>query len=440
MIREAHVNTRTLISAPILLLFLLSTVARAEQPGPTAGGAFSLAVRPNHNFILDFGLTMPSTSESVLGVHHAVSSLEEKLIGRKWFEEKSFLGKTGGILLRLAKLYLFDLPQDYFPVVFAHEFSGHGARYREFGIDDVDYGYDWPPPYGPGGGQASATLSGVQVSVHEHLAIWLGGLESQAVMNRMLTLDWMERGAIRYREASLFCWSTQIAWNYVMGSEESLQEGHHPNDLEAYVRLLNQSYGHLEPDQYPMNIRRLKSKWWLNAANPFFFVTLWDLVKTYLWDGGEMTTLPMIPVFGAGYLPALRTGLTPFGVEYHFENYLKNGSRVYMLDIRVGDNSYVKSWAGAGLLVRNLHHTRAISLDLSLDLWKQPAIQLEGKPGIPPGSQLGGAASVRGYYNFRTPSFPLHAVLALGFKSAGFLEGHRLGSGLIFQFGLGIGD
>jgi hypothetical protein len=424
----------------ILLLALISTGARAEQPRMMDEDAFSLAARPNHNFIMDFGLTMRSSTESILGIHHFISGAEERLIGSHWFKENSFLGKTGGILLRLAKLSLFDLPQDYFSAVFVHEYSGHGSRYRELNIHNVDYRYDLPPPYGPGGGQANASISRELVSDHEWLAIWIGGLESQVLLNRRLNLGWMERGKVGYREASLFWWSSQIAWKYVLDSEEDFEKIAHLNDLQAYIQILNRSYGYFEADHYPMNIKGLKSRWMLNAANPFIFISIWSLVKSYLWEGRETASLPVISVLGAGYLPVLRTGLTPFGIEYHLENYLRTGSRVYLLDIRVGDNTYVKSWGGVGLLAQNLYSNKALSLDLSLDLWKQPAIMLQGYPGIPKGGQLGGAASVRGYFNLRAPNFPLQAVIELGFKSPGFLEGYKLGAGAIFLFGFAIGD
>jgi hypothetical protein len=424
----------------LFILALTSAGTGAELAGAADQAALSESARPNHNLVFDFRLSMRSSTESILGIHHVVSCVEEKLIGSQWFQEKSFFGKAGGILLRLAKLYVFDLPQDYFSLVFAHEFSGHGGRYRELKIHDVDYGYDLPPPYGRGGGQASANLSAGQVSAHEHLAIWMGGLESQALMNRKLSLGWVERGEVGYREASLFFLSSQISAKYVFGSEENFEQLAHLNDVQAYIQLLNRSYGYLEPSRYPMNMKGLKNRWMLNAANPFLFYSVWSIVKTYLGDGRESMSLPAIPVFGASYLPAFRTGLTPFGVEYHLENYFRRGNRVYLLDIRIGDNSYVKSWGGVGLVARNIFSHKVLSLDMNLDLWKQPAILLQGFPGVPKGGKLGAAASLRGYFNLHAPNLPLKVVVELGAKSPGFLEGYDLGAGVMFLFGLAIGD
>jgi len=55
----------------LLSLCLVSIEIRAAQTQVMEKEAFSLAIRPNHNLIMDFGLTMRSSTESVLGIHTA---------------------------------------------------------------------------------------------------------------------------------------------------------------------------------------------------------------------------------------------------------------------------------------------------------------------------------------------------------------------------------
>ncbi|MEZ4762855.1 MAG: hypothetical protein R3C26_06525 [Calditrichia bacterium] len=50
--------------------------------------------------------------------------------------------------------------------------------------------------------------------------------------------------------------------------------------------------------------------------------------------------------------PAFRSGLTPFGIEYHFENYLRFNRKVALLDLSYGDQSLDNTWGGVGVSVQ----------------------------------------------------------------------------------------
>ncbi len=127
--------------------------------------------------LIDSDLSMRSGSEDIITFHQGLALLEDYLIGTTWFPKFSFLGKTGNVLARAAKYVVLDTPVDYFSIILAHEYFGHGARYRELNFDHIDYGYDWPPPYGPGGGYASLGIDD-PISRHELLAILEIGYKS----------------------------------------------------------------------------------------------------------------------------------------------------------------------------------------------------------------------------------------------------------------------
>ncbi len=385
--------------------------------------------------LVDPKLTMRSGAESIITFHTGLVSAEDKLINTRWFSESGIFGKTGGVSGRLAKYILVDIPVDIFSVVLAHEYFGHGARYRELDMDDIFYKFDMPPPYGGGGGQASNTKS-VSISTHELLAIWEGGVEVHPVINRKISMRWMAKNEINYREASQFFWSFQIMTTYIQDSKEDLADGTKDNDLRAYVRYINSNAGYTDVASLRMSVKDLKSKMIINAFNPFVFYSLYSILKTYLWGGSISNEMPVLNFGAVDYLPGLRAGLTPFGVEYHFENYLRYNNTVSFIDFSYGDQSFHDSWGGIGLNIQNIYKRNSYKFDMNLNIWKQPEIQIGSNPTVLKSGGIGGALSVRGYYDFPNSEIPMSALLELGYKTTGFLEGYNLDSSPIFMIGL----
>jgi len=228
---------------------------------------------------------MRSGVELISSAHKCISTLEDDYLGTRWFSESNLPGKAGGIAARITKYVFLDVPVDYFSTILGHEFFGHGARYREFGIKGVHYYFMWPPPYGLGGGIADK--DGVlPVSCQQLLAIWSGGLEVHPLINKNLGLRWMKNGQMNYREASQFFWSFQILWSYIQETDENLFNGVSDNDVRAYVRYLNSGTAYSDPTIIKMSVKDLKSKMLINIANPFFFLfSVYDL--QYLPLGGQ---------------------------------------------------------------------------------------------------------------------------------------------------------
>lgn len=388
------------------------------------------------NYSFDPDLNMRSGTESLLSLHRGFALLEDKFLGTTWFNENGFTGKSGGILVRLSKYILLDLPVDYFTVVFAHEYFGHGARYREFDFSPVDYGFSLPPPYGNGGGQASINLIEA-INYNINLSLWMGGLEMHQLLNRKLNLKWITTNQMNYREASLYFWSFQINMNYIQDSDEDFSIAN-DNDPRAYIRILNESDGYTDPDTYKFSLAQLKSRVNLNALNPFIFYSIYAIVKTYLYDGKSSGRVPVITIRDWRYLPLIRTSWTPFGIEYHFENYLNKNSRTYLVDLRYGDRSFTNPWAGAGIYAQNLYSYRRLNFDFYTEAWNQPELNLDRNAGFSYEKKPGFATSVRTNYNFENFQVPVRTFVELGYKSRGFIEGYDLNSSLIFSFGLGV--
>ena len=435
------INFGETMMKPYLLLLqyvLLSTLCYAGNNDSSAvaapmDGSRTIPIRLS--LVIDPDITMRSGVEDILTLHYGITHAEDRLLGIHWFPESNIIGKMGGIVLRYFKYDLIDLPLDYYSVVLGHEYFGHGARYRELNMGDIHYGFDWPPPYGKGGGEATNSKS-VFISSHEELAIWMGGLESQSVMSRIVSLRWMAARTINYREAFQYFWTNQISWKYIQTTTENLNDGIHDSDPRAYVRLINALNGYTDVTRLKMSVKNFKSKMLINAANPFVFFSFYTMIKTYLWDGKVSNSMPTIHLGNVDYLPSLRAGLTPFGIEYHVDNYVRYKRTVSLIDLHYGDQIFDKSWGGIGIHVSNIYSSIDYSVDINVDVWKQPEMLFGLDPTISKGGGIGGAVSVREYYNI--PNSWLSAVFELGYKSVGFLEGLPLDSSLIAMIGLAI--
>ena len=420
----------------IVLLFSITNYGQTTGPFNSLARNDSSSISNTYiPLLFDPGLSLRIGAENTTTIHKGISYLEDRLIGTSWFSESNFLGKTSGVAARLVKYSFLDIPLDYFSNVLAHEYFGHGARYREQDINNIHYSFDFPPPYGGGGGEASTNIT-QPISYQELLSIWEGGIEAHSVINKNLSLRWMSSNKITYREASQFVFSFQILMKYIQETNEDLFDGTSDNDLRAYVRILNSKDAYKNPDTIKMSVADLKSKMMLNVLNPFILNSLYTIFKSYLWDGNNSNDLFTLEIGNVSYLPSFRAGLTPFGIEYHLDNYLQFDDKTSLVDLSYGDQTFHDFWGGIGIHIQNIYKPQNFSFDVNLNVWKQPELIFGTNHVESTGASIGGAFSIRGYYDFNNPDFPISAVLELGYKSTGFIEGYNLKSSPILMLGL----
>jgi hypothetical protein len=424
----------------LLFLFFLSAYADTDKTdsltpnGIASPSTYSVVV-------FDPNLSMRGGAETIISVHNELTIWENRYIRPRLFSEEKPLGKAGGVVYRLSKYTIIDLPVDIFSFIFAHEYFGHGARLREQDWVNIQYEFEIPPPYGSGNGHVSAWPSSSRMySDHELLAFYSGGMEVQSLMNRGLCLRWIERREIQYREAFFYFFSFWANFNYIISTSiEDMQDQNTGHDVALYLRLINRHAGYSDINNLLMNAKNLNYRNMTNLANPFLFYALYTSLKTYIWYGNPSNKIPMFSIKGIDYLPSFRMGLAPFGPEYHLENYFQAKNTIFLLDLRIGDNTFHKSWSGIGLFCQNIYENKRFSLDAKLDVWKQPEIEIGGENSITlKGGTIGGAFSIRGHYDFTSSQYPISAILELGYKSPGFLEGYALDSSPIIMFGIGI--
>ncbi len=421
----------------IIILALLATsgfAAESDSLNTDKTSITQLLPRTYSTITFSPGLNIRSGAESIIGINHGLAIANDRTIGTKWFSEKTIPGKAGGLVCRFSKYLFLDMPINYFSEVVAHEYFGHGARYRELDVNNIDYGFDAPPPYGDGGGHASTNIEANTITKHELIAIYIGGFEVQEKINRKLNLRFMSKKEIHYQESILYFESFKIMFDYVQKTNNDFSDRKDPAE---YVRLLNSNAGITNPDSFKMDLKYLKSHYYINYANPFLLYSVYSVFKTYFWDGNSATSVPMIHTKNFDYLPSLRATFTPFGLEYHLENYFRFKGKTALIDIRLGDQKFFNSWGGLGILVQNFYEHKRYALDVDLNLWKQPGIEIGRENATLKGDGVGASLSLRGHYDFSDSSHPISIFVELGYKSAGFIEGFDLDASPIILFGFG---
>jgi len=85
-----------------------------------------------------------------------------------------------------------------------------------------------------------------------------------------------------------------------------------------------------------------------------------------------------------------------------------------------------------------MYNRGKFSFDVSLDIWKQPKLEINGSSYTSEDYGFGHALSIRGYYEITNFKLPLSVISEIGYKTSGFLQGYVLDAAPIFLFGLGI--
>lgn len=375
-------------------------------------------------------------AHNIITLHRGIYDLENRFLKTRWFDENNFGKKAAGMTYRLAKTILLDNVVDHLGFLAQHEVFGHGARYREFGFVANEFTLNLPPPYGDGKGWARTghLEEEREVSSHEHIAMKFGGSESNIVLSGILRANWLQRGSIHYRESILYLMSANDLSAYILRTKYGLR-GKGGNDVLNYLRALNAHEGHLLEEDYKLTLDDLAAQAWINLLNPFQYFSLYAYFKTYLWSGDESFRIPMIQFWGAEYLPSFRLGLTPFGPEFYFENFVLKSGRIFNLYFRYGDPVFHKFW-GMGAQAINFVRGERFSVNARMDIWDQPPLLLGGETIRESNGGLGVAVLGTIYYRISKDKSLLHLAAQIGYKTAGFFEGEQLAAGIVLRVGI----
>lgn len=373
-----------------------------------------------------------SGGEDLLFAHRSIERFEGFFLGKTAI---CYSKTAAARFWRFTELYLAWLPLNYLATVAQHEVFGHGYRIRDLGRGRAkvsEYHIGTPLPYGNGGGATEYFISN-NLTTTQETAISMAGVESTAILAFLTKLKWLESHRIDPRQSVMYL-LCQHDLNLYIGSLDILNDDDEGHDIRMYIQSLNQTY-----TSHFLGSARLRSLSWINLGDPFTFYAIYSWFH-YFWSGRE-TRIPMIPVYGWGYLPNIRLGLTPFGPEVFVENYLlKNHKPIYFY-LKAGEHSD-NFYAGLGLYAPKIWEIGHWFFGCRLDAWRQPklllnpaAIPIEeinfsqkpnpNDPLYPYSEQSakrwGAAGSVLFGYHRRN-GFETE----LGFKSQGFLPGYSL--------------
>ena len=100
--------------------------------------------------LVDRDLSPAAGATVTIALGRLVAHGEDRFIPLRLFEDRGKLRRGANATYRLAKLALFDEPQENWFRVANHELFGHGGRLRELFDGHVSYQLPPPPPYGRG--------------------------------------------------------------------------------------------------------------------------------------------------------------------------------------------------------------------------------------------------------------------------------------------------
>lgn len=408
---------------------------------------------PGYHLLYESPLSPAISAENLATLHRVLYGGEEHILRGEVCacDEPGFTPAFG---YRSAKWALVDFPLDYLPMLVQHERFGHGFRFEEAGYADPTFGLNLPPPYGNGHGTASPGYGAFGVSPDWSLAISEAGMEANDVFATRLRRRAQLSGRMDFHEADLYLVNAFNRAYYVLRSA-------HPSlstsdagggsatgsgDVRLALGYLNSRRGGRAIDGRPLDVEDLEYRVLVDFADPFAWYAAWTVLGAHLWKGESGTVTPMFHMGGTDWWPSIRSGLSPFGPEYYAELAVRRGPRLIAAYYRQADPGI--DWAaGAGLETWGLLSYGRAALDLKLDIWDQPRLDLYAFPWrgpYPPvspavsTSRLGAGAWVSVHFR------PVRAIPALGIaliaggKTDGFAQGERLEAGFDFRAGISI--
>ena len=280
-------------------------------------------------------------AQNLMAANDLVFYFEDRYIGTQWFPEDFLLWKLLGAGLRYYVKYFYV---DYFAYAGAmlvqHEYFGHAARMREFGVEDYRVVIRLNLLSG-GGGVVYYDAS--NLSQLERQMVTMGGSEANTVSARHLRRKFMERGYMNYYDAVRYYSGIANLPVYVLSSDTFTRpDDWGTGDVRHFVKTINYRYGHYWPLE--LTVKELKEATRIYLADPFAYVMLYTFLKKHVWDGHRGMSIPMIPIGGTKYLPSFYLGLSPFGYEYYWENNFLTENYLSSLYFRLGSGPFADTW------------------------------------------------------------------------------------------------
>lgn len=358
-------------------------------------------------------------ANDLLTIQEALVAGQNEYLPHRFSDESTVASKLGGLTYRVARTVLLENIIDNLIFLTQHEVFGHGARYREFGDDDVSYSIQLVPPYGDGAGWTRSSGSYYIGDDSEDLIASLAGSQANAVLASEQRYRLFSAGVMNHRQSNMYLAGMLDLTHYVLRTNVARYSS---NDIANSVY---QIYG----DRAQERLTTLKKQILLNFVDPMQWYSAYNLLVNNFWFGNDEMSIPMIELAEDWkYLPNVRVGLTPYGTEYFLENYAIHRGSVFGLVLAMDE---LKEPSRISLNARYVSITDWLGFDTQLQIWRQPRFR-------------GTTDKLSGVLFSMTPSLNLWSndgrvtslVVQFGFKSKGFIEGENIDVGPIFRAGL----
>ncbi len=374
-------------------------------------------------------------AHDLLFLHKALYSFQDRYIPDTIPKETKPVRKGMGIGYRMGKLFLLDFQEDFLAVLLQHEGFGHCGRFREFGFKGNTVEISPFFPFGNGSGASDYNPGFREITPHQRSAITIGGVEANKVLGSAASLNFMQTGTIHYREALIYLLAENNQLYYIWMDRLRTSRGKNGGDMAGYVRELNEMYA---PGQTRYTIEQLSVQSLVTLANPLQLYAAYTLLYSYGITGRKhLSHIPMIRIGNTRYLPYFNYNLTPFGSEYTYCNVVKYRDKMFTADLGVSEGTFNKFYRVKAKAL-NLAGTPRAGINLHLEAWSQPELNLDPYKPTPTGNKTGGLIKADlSLAPFRHNStFNLFAQL--GYKTKGFTIGEPLTEGVIVRYGLGL--
>lgn len=399
--------------------------------------------KQDYQFLLynyHFKLGMEEGAYNLDSLHRLISlatdNISDKILYKKNISSEKEMKKWTEIGKRTGKYILLDSPLSLLLSLIQHEYFGHGARARGFGVPVKEYSIYLTYPIGGGG---SVITSGKPKGIDREMLFQTGGSEANTIYSQVLKKEFFKCNRMEYYRCLTFIRSKLDLPGYIFFSTKEIDDPDFgkASDIESYITQVNTKYlgTNTLRSNFKITPEKLKKSAIFSLLDPMLYIAGYNLL-TYIYKGKRLFKIPMIKIGKASFLPGTRFHTTPFGSEYYLDGYLKMNEKAFLAYARIGDGVFADFW-GLGVDVDNLIVSEHFIVGGGIDFWRQPSITNE---------ETAKNTDLRNGFNMKANfTIPLKSLIGsnltdlkfkIGYKTEGFLMGEILGEDIYANIGL----
>lgn len=394
--------------------------------------------RIQYGVLFDWPLTAHVGVPTALTLQKKLTAFEDSLLPIRWRGDTTRSERRWSALYRFAKIWLLDAPIESILMAGSQDFFGSMARAREFELTGGKYSLTAPYPipfWKPlGSFQFDRPIVETQASRQELAQIYGGVLDAGNIASEQLSLRWMQRKSLYYREALHLLRVQMAGIAGVFSASNTPQAG--STAVEDWLYYTNRQFGHL--GSYRYDASQLRRNYALSTfTNPNLYTALYSVFYSYMIQGNDSMATPAIK-FGYGnyVLPWMRFGFSPFGPEWIPSITVTHHRQMIQLYGRIGTDYFSES-AGGGIKLFNIYRNTKVNLNAHATLWKQRYFFRDWIIQSVEPISWGGAATISGNAKLtKNWLHPMSLAFELGYKTRGYMEGEVWDETPIIRMGL----